>query len=95
MTMAKQEELYRRKDMTTVLVALTGFFCICCFTLGVKVGQTVIKGEKVETPTLNPFKAYRENEARKEAKIKQDKLDTVLRNIDRYDGTSKGQEDVK
>jgi hypothetical protein len=32
--------------------------------------------------------------ARKEMQIKQDKLDTVLRNIDRYDGTSRGQEDV-
>lgn len=81
--------------MEVLLIALVGFFNVVCFFLGAKVGQTVSKGEKVEMPNLNPFKAYRENEARKEAKMKQDKLDTVLRNIDRYNGTSKGQEDVK
>ena len=80
---------------TVLILAFFGFFNVVCFVLGAKVGQTVSKDEKVEIPNLNPFKAYRENEARKEAKMKQDKLDTVLRNIDRYDGTSKGQEDVK
>lgn len=80
--------------MEVLFIALTGFFNIVCFVIGAKVGQTVVKGEKVEMPKIDPFKAYREREAKKEAKIKQDKLDTVLRNIDRYDGTSKGQEDV-
>lgn len=77
-----------------LLLLTTGFLCIACFIVGAKVGQTIIKGEKVETPNLNPFKAYRENQARKEAEMKQDKIDTILRNIDRYDGTSRGQEDV-
>jgi hypothetical protein len=77
-----------------LLLALTGFLNISCFINGAKVGQTVSKGEKVEMPNLNPLKAVRESQARKEAEIKQDKLNTVLRNIDRYDGTSKGQEDV-
>jgi hypothetical protein len=80
--------------MTALYIALTGFFCISCFVIGAKVGQSVSKGEKVEMPNLDPFKAYREREARKEIKMKQDKLNTVLRNIDRYDGTAKGQEDV-
>lgn len=77
-----------------LLVALTGFLNIACFIIGAKVGQTVSKGEKIEMPNVNPLKAYRENQAKKEMKMKQDKLDTVLRNIDRYDGTSRGQEDV-
>jgi hypothetical protein len=77
-----------------LLLALTGFLNISCFIIGAKVGQTVSKGEKVEMPNLNPLRAVRESQARKEAEIKQDKLNTVLRNIDRYDGTSKGQEDV-
>lgn len=82
--------------MTEVLLlAITGLFNIICFVIGAKVGQTIVKGEKVETPNLNPFKAYRENQARKVAEMKQDKLDTILRNIERYDGTSRGQEDVK
>ena len=80
--------------MEVITILSTGFLCIVCFIIGAKVGQTIVKGEKVEMPNLDPFKAYREREARKENKIKQDKLNTVLRNIDRYDGTSKGQEDV-
>ena len=80
--------------MEGLFIALTGFLNIACFIIGAKVGQSVSNGEKVEMPNIDPFKAYREKETRKEMKIKQDKLDTVLRNIDRYDGTSKGQEDV-
>ena len=29
-----------------------------------------------------------------EAQMEQDKIDTIMRNIERYDGTSQGQEDV-
>lgn len=81
--------------MELVLVTLTGFLCICCFIIGAKVGQTVSKGEKIETPTLNPFKAIRENQARKEVEREEEKRNKILRNIERYDGTGKGQEDVK
>jgi hypothetical protein len=80
--------------MEALLLVIMGLSNIVCFVIGAKVGQTVSNGEKVEMPKLDPFKAYREKEARKEMQMKQDKLDTVLRNIDRYDGTSKGQEDV-
>lgn len=75
-------------------ILITGFLCIACFVIGAKVGQAVVKGEKVETPNLNPFKAYREKQSKKEVEKQQDKLNTILRNIERYDGTSKGQEDV-
>lgn len=80
--------------VTALYIALTGILNIACFFIGAKVGQAVSKGEKVEMPKLDPLKAYREKEAKKEAKKQQDELATVLRNINRYDGTSKGQEDV-
>jgi hypothetical protein len=81
--------------MTTVLLIISvGFLNVACFVIGAKVGQTIVKGEKVELPNLNPLKAYRENEARKEVEREQDKLNTIMRNIERYDGTGKGQEDV-
>ncbi len=81
--------------MDIVLVFLVGVLNICCFTLGAVVGQKVSKGETIETPTVNPMKLYREKEAKKEAQMEQERLDTVLRNIERYDGTSAGQEDVR
>ena len=80
--------------MEALYIAVVGLFNIVCFIIGAKVGQTVSKGEKVEMPNLNPLKAIRDSQARKEAEIEQEKLDKVLRNIDRYDGTGRGQEDV-
>lgn len=81
--------------MEALYIALTGILNVACFVIGAKVGQYVSKGEEIKiTPEINPFKAYREKEARKEAKKKQDKLETILRNVDRYNGTSEGQEDV-
>jgi hypothetical protein len=81
--------------MEAITILTTGFLCISCIIIGAKIGQTVSREEKIEVPNLNPFKAYRENQARKEAAKEQEELNKILRNIDRYDGTSKGQEDVK
>ena len=80
--------------MDILAIALTGFLNISCFIVGAKVGQTIVKGERVELPNINPLKAIRENQAKKKVEIEQDKLSKIMRNIERYDGTSKGQQDV-
>lgn len=78
-----------------LMAALMAVSNIVCLVVGAKVGQQTAKGEKVELPTVNPMQAYREKEARKEAQREQDRLDTILRNIENYDGTGRGQEEVK
>ena len=80
--------------MNILAIALTGLFNIVCFVIGAKIGQTIVKGERVELPNINPLKAIRENQAKKKVEIEQDKLSKIMRNIERYDGTSKGQQDV-
>lgn len=80
--------------MEIVLVLVVGAMCCTCFFLGAKVGQTVSKGEDIKTPTVNPLKAYREHEQRKAMQAEQDRLDTILQNIEAYDGTANGQKDV-
>ncbi len=80
--------------MEIMLAAVIGLLCIICFVTGAKVGQKVAKGEKIETPAVNPLKAYREHEAKKEAQREQNRFDTILRNIEAYDGTERNQEDV-
>ena len=65
-----------------------------CFLIGAKVGQAVTKGERVELPNVNPMQAVRDHRAKKQAQMEQDRLDTIMRNIEGYDGTSRGQEDV-
>lgn len=81
--------------MTIFTIFVVGALCIVCFIVGAKVGQKVSNGEKIETPTLNLMKAYRENKARKEVEAEMDKRNTILRNIERYDGTGRGQEEVR
>lgn len=81
--------------MEIALALVIGALCIVCFVVGAKVGQAVSKGEKIETPTVvSPMKAYREHQAKKENEMEQNRLDIILQNIEKYDGTARGQEDV-
>jgi hypothetical protein len=80
--------------MEVLLLMVMGLTNIACFIIGAKVGQAVSKGEKIETPTVNPMKAYREHEAKKVAQAEQDKIAVIMGNIEAYDGTSSGQKDV-
>lgn len=79
--------------MEVLLTLAIGFVCMACFLLGTKVGQAVSKGEKVEMP-INPLTAATERQTKKEAEFEQNRLNTILHNIDRYDGTGDGQKEV-
>ena len=80
--------------MEVLLMLVLGVTNILCFAIGAKVGQTVTKGEEIKLPSVNPFEAYRKHEEKKQAEMEQDRFDTIMRNIERFDGTSKGQEEV-
>lgn len=80
--------------MGALEIAIVGILCITSFVMGAKLGQTVSKGEKIETPTVNPIKLYKEHKSREKAEEELDKIDTILRNIEAYDGTPNGQKDV-
>jgi hypothetical protein len=77
-----------------LLVCAIGILCMTCFMLGAKLGQTVSKGEDIKLPTINPLELYREREERKAAQAVQDRVETILQNIDAYDGTGNRQTDV-
>lgn len=77
-----------------VLLAVTGIVYALCFMIGAKVGQQVSKGEKVEMPTVNPLKAVRDHKKIVEAEHRQTQHETIMHNIDAYNGTSYGQKDV-
>ena len=78
--------------MEILLILVVGALNVACFFIGAKVGQKVVKGETISLP--DPIKALREHEDRKEAERAQDRVDIIMRNIENYDGTGKGQEDV-
>lgn len=80
--------------MEALLMLIMGAYCVACFVIGAKVSQAASKGEKIELPEVNPLKAIQEHRANREAEREQSRKDAILRNIEAYDGTGRGQEDV-
>lgn len=77
-------------------LVLVGLQNLICVIIGLKVGLALNKGGSFSLP--NPIKEYAEHQAKKEAKrqakAEQDKIETILKNIENYDGTGFGQMDV-
>jgi hypothetical protein len=79
---------------TLLILTVVSTLNVVCFFIGAKVGQTVAKGEKIEAPSINPMEVIRARQNKKEAQREQDRYETILQNIENYDGTSNGQKDV-
>lgn len=79
---------------TVIIIIAVGAMCIASFFVGAHVGNRVSKDEPIELPKVDPMQVIRDKNTRAEAKAKQAEIDTILRNIDRYDGTAEGQEDI-
>ena len=79
---------------TLVIILAVGALNVACFFIGAKVGQTVSRGEPIETPTVNPFKIIEHHREERHAAAEQDRIDAILKNIESYDGTGHGQQDV-
>ena len=80
--------------MEVLLLIVMCLSNILCFMIGAKVGQAVSKGERVELPKIDPMKAARERQDRKEAEKEQERIDAIMRNIDTYNGSAEGQTDI-
>ena len=79
---------------TLILIASVGIMNILCFFIGAKVGQKVVKGETIEMPKIEPIKAIREHNEKQVVLKLQEKERIISENIDKYDGTSLGQQDI-
>lgn len=80
--------------MEALLLAVMGAVNVLCFVIGAKVGMAVKKDEEIKLPSVNPVEAVKEHINKREAKIEQDKVEKIMQNIERYDGTPNGQVDV-
>lgn len=80
---------------TILLMTYTGILNIVCFYIGAKVGQKVVKNQELKLPTVNPIQIMQEHEEKREVAKEMEDLETMLRNVDNYDGTSLGQEKIK
>ena len=79
---------------TIALLFLFGIFIILSYTLGLKNGQKLKNDEEIKIPEINPVKIVRNEIEIFEQKKKQDAYDTMMANIDNYDGTGLGQKDI-
>ena len=79
---------------TVLILAVAGAINLLCFVIGVKTAQKVWKGEEVEISMPNPITAISAREERREAKAEQERMATILQNIENYNGTELGQKDV-
>ena len=83
--------------MEVLALAVMGMVNIFCFIAGAKVGLAVRKGKDIdeEFRPANPIERYKENKVKQEAQKEQDRMNTILENIEAYDGTSFGQKEVR
>lgn len=79
---------------TIALLFLFGVFIILAYTLGLKNGQKLKNDEEIKMPEVNPIKIVRNEIDAFEQRKKQDVYDTIMANIDNYDGTGLGQKDI-
>lgn len=79
---------------TIILVMLMGGMNLLAFLIGARVGQKVVNNEPVELPTINPLTLYKEHKDKEEMSKEQEKLNTMLDNINNYDGSSANQKDI-
>ncbi len=74
---------------------ITGTLNVVCFLIGVMVRQKVDRGETVEMPKApSPVKIVNSMRADRVAKAEQQKYETILQNIESYDGTGLGQQEI-
>jgi len=80
---------------TIILVLLMGGMNLLAFLIGARVAQKVDKGEEIELPSINPMQTYREFTEQREANKAQEEMNIMMENINNYDGTGRGQRDIK
>lgn len=69
--------------------------CILSFVIGAMIGQRAQKGKDI---TINPVKAIKEEiketKEKKQEDLKIRQINTMLKNIDNYDGSGMGQTEI-
>lgn len=74
---------------------LVVFIClsnVACLIVGAKIGQKAYRGEEIKLP--DPVAKAQSFKELQEQKKEQEAIDTMLYNIDVYDGTGLGQKDI-
>lgn len=77
-----------------ILCTIFGVFILVAYSLGLKNGQRISKNKEVIMPNINPVKVVTEEIEKHEEKKKQQAYEIMMSNIDNYDGTGLGQQEI-
>lgn len=81
--------------MTIYELLILELFNVLCLIIGVRIGQKVAKKQDIQiNPITSIKKEIRETKENKKNELKQRQVETMLQNIDNYDGTGLGQRDI-
>ena len=79
--------------MEVILCAVFGTFIILSYTLGLINGQKLSKNKDIKIKTIPQI--VKEHKQDKENYKEEERINTILSNIEKYDGSGLGQEEVK
>lgn len=77
-----------------ILSLVIGVLIIISYTLGLKNGQRVVRGQEVELPKIEPIKAIQRHIEEREVNEEMERLNNIINNIENYSGDSSGQKEV-
>lgn len=80
--------------MTILISILISTINLLCFYFGVRIGQKVAKKEEIKIEGLNPVKVIETINQSNEDRKEQERMRIIAENIDNYDGTGLGQQDI-
>ena len=79
---------------TIILCTIFGVFILISYTLGLRNGQKISNNKEIESPVVNPIKEVSKELKKFHTDKEQKKLNTIMENIDNYNGTAIGQKDL-
>jgi hypothetical protein len=79
---------------TIFICTIFGVFILLSYTIGLKNGQKIVNKEPIELPNINPVEKVKEKHIEKKQQEELDKFNSILSNIDNYDGTGAYQKEV-
>ncbi len=80
--------------MEAIMLLVVGAVNAVCFWVGARVGMAAGRTEKRLPVLPDPLKTVHSRRQSREEQVRQDRLDAILRNLESYNGTPAGQEDI-
>lgn len=79
---------------TIIILVIAAVLSAGSLIIGIVIGQRLGRGEAIRIPELDPTRVIQSRAEKAAQKAEDERNAVILRNLERYDGTSNGQEEV-